>query len=59
MIYAPGRHKPSRRHYSSEVGQGAIKHWFAGGAQFEVTPLTLTLLFGLLLLGERNRHEES
>ena len=37
MIYAPGA-RP-RCHCSSEVGQGALEHWFAGVAQFEVTPL--------------------
>jgi len=36
----PGRQKPLRRHCSSEVGQVALKHWFAGGPQFEVTLLS-------------------
>jgi len=39
MIYAPGNQKPSRHQCSSYIGQGALIHWFAGRAQFEVTPL--------------------
>jgi len=37
MIFALGRQKPSCCHCSSEVGQGALEHWFAGAHNLKYT----------------------